>query len=370
MVPREKSLVPRGVIILYHDVLGCLVRYNSTLMHDTPVPYSFECTVNVDDVEEYDDIRMVAEETTTFLADTLGAELVIGIDSVHWEYIGRRFNLYAYPLRAGDETVGELRVVESGGYVVNVSGALGADISTKISSGVAEKLKADKLVKKGNTIDMVLLEPPGSRAAPGQVTLPRFIVYAVEGIPGVSISDWRLRIGGEVSSPKTLSYEELVRRSRLLSEYEFHCVTGWSTGKHQWRGVLLRELLEEAEAAGSAKWLAARNPWGYASIVPLGTAIEEGAVITHIDGRSLAKEHGFPARLFFPSLYGWKAAKWITEIILLREYEDGFWESLAYHERGLVSAEERFKIRNPLIASAKKLIGEPRRLPPGGRVKQ
>jgi len=349
---------------LHHDVLGCLVRYNSILMADTPVPHSFECTVDVDDVEEYNDITMVALSATTFLADTLGAELEISIDSVHWEYIGRRFNLYAYPLRIGDEAIGELRVVESGGYVVNVTGALEASISSKISNKVSEKLQIEKLAKKGNTVDTVFLEPRDSETAPGQVTIPRFIVYAAEGIPEISISDWRLRISGEVSFPKTLSYEELVRHSRLLSEYEFHCVTGWSTGGHQWRGVPLSELLGEVGVASSAKWLAARNPWGYASIVPLSIATEEGVVITHIDDKPLAKEHGFPARLFFPSLYGWKAAKWITEIILLSKYEDGFWESLAYHERGLVSAEERFKIRNPAIASARKLVGEPRRLPP------
>ncbi len=349
---------------MYRDVLGCLVRYNSTLMADTPVPYSFECTVDVDDAERYNDITMVAEKAATFLAATLGAELEIGIDSVHWEYIGRCFNLYAYPLRIGNESIGELRVVESGGYVVNVSGALEAGISSKISSMVAEKLRTEKVVRKGNTIDTVFLEPRGSKTAPGQVTVPRFIVYAAEGIPEIGINEWRLRISGEVFSPKTLSYEELVRRSRLLSEYEFHCVTGWSTGKHRWRGVPLSELLEEVGVASSAKWLAARNPWGYASIVPLSIATEEGAVITHVDDRPLAREHGFPARLFFPSLYGWKAAKWITEIILINRYEDGFWESLAYHERGLVSAEERFKIRNPVIASARKLVGEPRRLPP------
>jgi DMSO/TMAO reductase YedYZ molybdopterin-dependent catalytic subunit len=45
---------------------------------------------------------------------------------------------------------------------------------------------------------------------------------------------------------------------------------------------------------------------------------------------------------------------------------DGYWEALAYHERGLVEAEERFKIRNPRIAEERRLPEKTKQIKPWG----
>ena len=62
-----------------------------------------------------------------------------------------------------------------------------------------------------------------------------------------------------------------------------------------------------------------------------------------LNGKPLSEEQGFPARPFMPHLYGWKSAKWLTEMEFLRDYADGYWERYGYHERANVWEQERFK---------------------------
>jgi hypothetical protein len=62
-------------------------------------------------------------ESTAMLSELLGLRLdVAGLE--HWEYVGRRFNLYAFNISHGGLVVGQIRVVESGGLLVGVSGVL------------------------------------------------------------------------------------------------------------------------------------------------------------------------------------------------------------------------------------------------------
>jgi DMSO/TMAO reductase YedYZ molybdopterin-dependent catalytic subunit len=63
-----------------------------------------------------------------------------------------------------------------------------------------------------------------------------------------------------------------------------------------------------------------------------------------MSGKPLDTLHGYPARLLFPHLYGWKSAKWISRVVFTDKYTDGYWEALGYHPRGRVEYEERFKI--------------------------
>jgi len=347
-------------------ILGCLVRFNKELMRDTDIPYSFECSLDDMHVNDYSDVVQVASLASEKLSALLGIELRLG--EPRWEYIGRRFNLYAYPLYSKEHGIGELRVVETGGHVLIVAGAFTTLLERYLDEEITVTLREEHVLSTGSNIPITLLEPSsGASKAPGQVTIPSFVIHAVEGIQQLSIEKWRLTIRGAVAAAARLAYNDLLELVEPLETSEFHCVAGWSTRLRDWRGVPLSKLLERTGLRRGAEWLAARNSAGYASIVPLDLALREGFIITHIGSKPLSPEQGYPARLFFPSLYGWKAAKWITELIVLDHYEDGYWETLAYHERGLVSAEERFKIRNKAIASRRRLPSGARKMPPQSR---
>jgi len=82
---------------------------------------------------------------------------------------------------------------------------------------------------------------------------------------------------------------------------------------------------------------------GYTTNLPLEDLVDGKAWIAYeYDGEPLAPEHGGPARLLVPHLYLWKSAKWVREIQLLLEDQQGFWESVGYHNYGDPWREQRY----------------------------
>ena len=88
-------------------------------------------------------------------------------------------------------------------------------------------------------------------------------------------------------------------------------------------------------------WLGFLSVDGYLTIIPAEEALRDNAyLVTQLDDEPLKLEHDYPIRVILPRMYGWKSIKWLAEVISLSKYVDGYWETLSYHERGLVSAEE------------------------------
>lgn len=179
---------------------------------------------------------------------------------------------------------------------------------------------------------------------PGQRYIPSLIVYRVLGQPKVTIETYKLVVSGAVERTLVLSYEELLSLPRKRVSWDFHCVTGWSVNNVEWEGVELKDLLSVSRPLPSAEWLLAEGLDGYSAVFKLEDAIGGGLVALRMNGEPLPPEHGFPARLVFKELYGWKGVKYLASIRVLEEYVDGYWERLGYHERGRVLQEERFKL--------------------------
>ncbi|MCS7142443.1 MAG: sulfite oxidase-like oxidoreductase [Aigarchaeota archaeon] len=180
---------------------------------------------------------------------------------------------------------------------------------------------------------------------PGQRLVRRFIIYAALGVPSINPDEWRLRVGGLVDRELEFTYENLVREApNVTLKRDFHCVTGWSVADVTWEGVPLRWFAERAGVKPEAEWVMFGCADGYTSIITLEDALSDDAIVAlKIDGKLLSIEQGFPARPFIPHLYGWKSAKWLTEIEFMKHYVDGYWELYGYHEVGEVWREERFK---------------------------
>lgn len=188
--------------------------------------------------------------------------------------------------------------------------------------------------------------PPavGGGEAPGQTYIPNMVIYNILGVPEIDISKWRLEVEGEVSNPLKLTLSELYELGIENIVTDFHCVTGWSVKGVEFSGVPLRRLLEMAGIGENAKWLIAYSADGYSAVIPLSEALHgKSLVALEMNGKPLDILHGYPARLLFPQLYGWKSVKWVTRIKVSSVYEDGYWEALGYHPRGRADLEERFK---------------------------
>jgi DMSO/TMAO reductase YedYZ molybdopterin-dependent catalytic subunit len=191
---------------------------------------------------------------------------------------------------------------------------------------------------------------------PGQKYIKNFIYYACLGVPDVDLSSYRLSVTGNVKSALSLSYPELQKLATKQVERDFHCVTSWSIKGTVWEGIPMKELFDKAGVLEGTSWVMFVSLDGYTTPVPYEDATDpESIVAIRLNGKELSIEMGFPARPFIPHLYGWKSAKWLTEIQLLKEYKDGYWEERGYHERGNIWEEERFKQwgrhlkRTPLI---------------------
>ncbi|MEB3816459.1 MAG: hypothetical protein LRS46_00745, partial [Desulfurococcales archaeon] len=102
-------------------LLGCRARW-SAFNEPLGLPVSVECTVN-SRIESFHDAVSLAGDASSFIGDLLGVEIRIDAKP-SWEFVGSSFNLYSFRAYCPQSTHGVLRVVEYGGYALNISGAL------------------------------------------------------------------------------------------------------------------------------------------------------------------------------------------------------------------------------------------------------
>src|SRR2546422_10335127 len=187
-------------------------------------------------------------------------------------------------------------------------------------------------------------QPTQSEEPPGQHWSPKWIIYAALDIQKIDAAKWHLKVTGLVEKPLDYSYEAFLALPMKKYVKDFQCVTGWGIKNPEWEGVPIKYLADAAGVKKEATWVMFHCADGYSAPVPLEDALNEDAIVAlRLNGKPLVAGQGFPARPFFPQLYGWKSAKWLTEIEFIPVYKDGYWEMYGYHERADVWNEERFK---------------------------
>ena len=90
-------------------------------------------------------------------------------------------------------------------------------------------------------------------------------------------------------------------------------------GNARWTGVRLDELLAEAGMQAGADQVVGRSVDGYTCGFPIERppTVATRSWRSAMNGEPLPLEHGFPARLIVPGLYGYvSATKWLTGIEL------------------------------------------------------
>ncbi len=158
-------------------------------------------------------------------------------------------------------------------------------------------------------------------------------IYTVNPpMPRFDPATWRLQIEGRVRTPMSLTYRDLLSLPRAEQRSDFHCVTGWSVPGVRWAGVRFRDLLALAQPMPSAKGLAfMSSEQPYVDSLSLGQALVPDAMLAYeMDARPLTREHGAPARLVMPQMYGYKGVKWVNRIVVSDTVELGFWEQRGY----------------------------------------
>lgn len=181
------------------------------------------------------------------------------------------------------------------------------------------------------------------RVPPGQALTEKLPVLTYGPAPAFDPARWSLRLAGEVEAPVTLDFQQWKSLPRTAQVSDFHCVTTWSRLNNRWEGVRSAELFKLVRPTPDALFVLVYCEGGYTTNLPLADFLDDDVMVAdRLDGRDLGIEHGFPARLIVPKLYGWKSAKWVREIEFSRQDKSGFWEVRGYHNHGDPWKEERY----------------------------
>ena len=182
-----------------------------------------------------------------------------------------------------------------------------------------------------------------NRLPPGQYLVTDFPVLSAGPTPRTPLDRWTLRLEGLVRSPASWTWEEFLKLPSQTFTVDISCVTKWTKLDTKWLGVSLDTLLQSVQLDGAARDVTAFSDGGYTTNIPLAEMVNGQAFIAYqFDDKTLAPEHGGPARLVVPHLYFWKSAKWVRGLRFMDHDEAGFWESLGYNMHGDPWKEERY----------------------------
>jgi len=150
-------------------------------------------------------------------------------------------------------------------------------------------------------------------------------------VPEVNAQSWSLNVKGLVNKPLTLNYQEIRSLASVEQFATLECVSNKIGGDlistAAWKGVHLKNILQMAEAKPEVKYVVFRCADGYDVGIPIDRGLLNGSILAYeMNGASLTAEHGFPVRAIIPGLYGMMNPKWITEIELVDNVYDGYWQ--------------------------------------------
>ena len=209
----------------------------------------------------------------------------------------------------------------------------------------------DMIVRSGRPED---LEMPVSGFADYVTPIDHFFVRTHVYVPAVDINTWRLQVGGDVTTPLTLTMDDIRKlpSTELVAVVECagngrglfdHPVPGtqWTSGgvgNGRWRGVRLADVLKRAGIKDSAKEIlfdGADQPLGkmqdFRRSITAKKALDPNTLLAYeMNGETLPVKHGFPLRL---AAAGWASdswVKWVTSIQVLDKEFDGFWMKNSY----------------------------------------
>jgi DMSO/TMAO reductase YedYZ molybdopterin-dependent catalytic subunit len=182
--------------------------------------------------------------------------------------------------------------------------------------------------------------------------------------PNVDRRSWRLRVEGLVGRPVTLGYDELVAMAAIEQYVTLQCISnlvgGDLVGTAKWTGVPLVGVLARAGGVGpGAVRVVFHAVGGYSDSLPLAKALHPATVVAYgMNGRSLPRAHGFPARIIAPGIYGMKNVKWLERIEVVDYDYRGYWQRAdGWDNLAQVKTASRIDVPAELTAAAGVVAG-------------
>ncbi len=182
--------------------------------------------------------------------------------------------------------------------------------------------------------------PTGTPGAPAPVAIPISEITPTASFyhvsknvfdPSPSAERWKLKIKGLVDNPYELTYAELTALPPETVTVGMMCISnpigGGLIGNTTWKGVKLADLLQKAKPKKGVVDLLLQAVDGYTNSIAYQKALDPDVMLVwEMGGAPLTPQHGYPARLLVPGIYGMKHVKWLTSIELINHDYKGFWQ--------------------------------------------
>ena len=164
--------------------------------------------------------------------------------------------------------------------------------------------------------------------------------------PRVEVATWTLDVGGEVEAPFSLTYDELLDLEAVEQVHTLECISNYVGGDlistAVWTGVPLRELLTRARPKANAYDVAFTSVDGYTDSFPIAKALEAQTLVAYLmNGRTIPQDHGYPARILVPNIYGMKNVKWVRKIDVVSYDYLGYWMQQGWSDSAAVNTNTR-----------------------------
>ncbi|BDI23181.1 molybdopterin-dependent oxidoreductase [Herbiconiux sp. L3-i23] len=184
-------------------------------------------------------------------------------------------------------------------------------------------------------------------------------------VPEIDPADWSLRITGMVDEEVEITWNELLALPLEESTTTLLCVSNEVGGDlistATWLGYPIRHLLERAGPSPDADMVLSRSTDGFTAGSPIDALTDDRNAIVAVgmNGEALPVEHGFPARLVVPGLYGYvSATKWVVELEVTRyDRASAYWTDRGWGERGPVKLSSRIDVVSPAADGTVTLAG-------------
>jgi DMSO/TMAO reductase YedYZ molybdopterin-dependent catalytic subunit len=171
-------------------------------------------------------------------------------------------------------------------------------------------------------------------------------------LPQVDPSTWQLRIHGMVQREVTITFAELLRRPLIEAYVTLTCVSdpvgGPYVGNAKWLGARLADLIRQARPRAGASQLLCTSVDGFTSGTPLQVVLDgrDALLAVAMNGTALPVEHGFPARMVVPGLYGYvSATKWVTDIEVTTFADaTAYWATRGWSQQAPIKTESRIDV--------------------------
>jgi DMSO/TMAO reductase YedYZ molybdopterin-dependent catalytic subunit len=159
--------------------------------------------------------------------------------------------------------------------------------------------------------------------------------------PSPDARDWNLRITFGGRTIRAVSYPELLSMADTSEYVTLRCVSNTLQsdlmGTALWTGLRLNRLIDARMIPEGVIEIAAIGVDGHGdSFTPAYLLSNDVLLAVGMNGETLNRTHGFPARLIVPRYYGFKNVKWLGEFALMRKPYLGTWPKMGYTKEPVV----------------------------------